>query len=111
MWKLTFINRHLQPDTREPRAGGLVNYYYEFLTNRNLRLPGCLEILTAISFYSPSSLILQFQKDNAWSLQALKMLEQLQICQGTERLEQKIHGFVIDLIFGPFFPTSHFSVI
>lgn len=110
MWKLTFINRHLQPDTREPRAGGVVNYHYEFLTNRNLRLPGCLEILTAISLYSPSSLILQIQKDNAWGLEVLEMLEQLQTCEGTDRIEQTILGFfVIDLIFRPF--PSHFEVI
>jgi hypothetical protein len=109
-WKLTFINRRLQPETREPRAGGLVNGYYEFLTNHNLRLPGCLEILTVISLYSPSALILQFQKDNAWGLEVLKLLEQLQKWQGTERIEQKLLGFfVIDLILVPF--SSHFSLL
>jgi hypothetical protein len=87
-----------------------VNGYYEFLTNRNLRLPGCLEILTAISLYSPSALILQFQKDNAWGLEVLKLLEQLQKWQGTERIEQKLLGFfVIDLILVPF--SSHFSLL
>jgi hypothetical protein len=97
MWKLTFINRRLQPDTREPRAGGLVNGYYEFLTNRNLPL-------------QPLSSHLAVSKGERLGFRSIENVEQLQKWQGTERIEYKIFGFfVIDLIFVPF--SSHFPLL